>query len=240
MFLGNLTVDEFITRLGIKDIITNEDKNTLNKYRMENASIPFDEKALHIFDIPFAIHISEPIYDNILNMLTKYNNMHNFNEPLQIAKIEETEDQKKRRLEKEAKEIAREEAKNDPNKIWHVQYYCLIPVIVNNKDYYYSCFINVYIKGFYNIPDSVNGNLEIWKDEEGLHGYFILTDENEFIQENKYDYVIGYGFHNLNGDYLATGGEKDIFDRTKFSIADGIDNYRKIVNEHGFRTIYWD
>lgn len=53
MYLGNLTIEEFLKRAGIQDIITEDDKKLLNQYRIDKADVPYNESALHIFDIPF-------------------------------------------------------------------------------------------------------------------------------------------------------------------------------------------
>jgi hypothetical protein len=237
MYLGNLAIEEFLKRAGIQDIITEEDKRLLNQYRNEKADIPYNESALHIFDIPFSIHVSEPIYDTILKMLTKYNSMRAFNEPLQVVKIVETEKHKKIRLKKEAEKSAREEAKNDPNKIWHVRYFCLVPVVSNNKQYLYDCFVNVYVKGFYNIPEEIDGTLTIWKDEEGFNGYFSMND-SEFIKADEYHFVIGNGFCDINGNWLYRDEETMFFEKTSLQIKEGIKNHKNILNNN-VKTVYW-
>ena len=226
--LGNLTIDDFIKRTGYN--ITEEDKAILDKYRQENATISPYSEALHIFDVPFSITISEPIYDTIIKILFKYEDEQSSKEPLKVIKVSETEKEKARRLEKEQFERERQERKDNPNAIWLVKYHMLIPVIGNKKvEVYYGCFVNVYIKGYNNIPDILEGTLTIRKDENGFTGNFNLSMDNEFILPDEYNWVIGTGFTKITGEWLGSI-EEVYFEDTVYSLKDGIMNYRDYHN----------
>ncbi len=236
IFLGDLTVDEFAKRTGFN--ISEEDKATLNKYKCDKATIDYKENQLHIFDIPFAIEISMPIYKEIFSMLNKYNDISSTKEPLRVIEVKETEQQARQRITKEKEKAALEEMKNDVDKIWQVQYYLLVPVTSNCKEYYYSCFINVYIKGFYNIPESVDGTGFISKDEEGLRGHFNLAKTNEFFIDSEYNFVVGYRLCNLSGNSMRKYDEYT-FEETHFNIKECINNYKTITGNSS-KYIFYD
>lgn len=233
--LGNLTIDELIRRTGYD--MSNEDKAILNKYRQDNATIsPYDE-ALHIFDLPFAIYISEPIYDMVFKILCKYNDINSSNEPLQVVKVEETEKQRERRLEEEKYEKEKQERRDNPNSKWLVKYHMLVPIKVNDYDAFYNCFINVYIQGYYNIPNIVDGTLTIRMDEDGFHGTFTLHNNEDYILEDEYKYVIGSGFSKKNGNWVGHIDDA-YFEDTTYSIKSGILNYRDIDYHSSGMEIY--
>lgn len=84
--LGNLTMFQFEDRIGIK--LNDEDKNWLQAHKQDNAQrIGKDE--FHIFDMPFSIIVGSKIKNELVEILTKYNDIHTFDEELQIIESEE-------------------------------------------------------------------------------------------------------------------------------------------------------
>lgn len=238
--LGNLSIDEFLKRTGYN--MSHEDIKILNDHRQDNTNIDFNSDKFHIFDIPFSINVAEPFYDELIKILTKYNDITETKEALQIIKIVESEKEKEKRLKKEKEKREFEELKANPNAIWLIKWHMLVPVKVNNKEIYYWCFINTYTTGRNNIPDIINGHAIISMDEEGIHGYFTLDNpetDNDADPHSEWRYVIGCGFMKLNGNYIGHC-EDATFDTTEFSISECIENYRTIstTNETGREIIF--
>lgn len=237
--LGNLSIEELIRRTGYN--MSNEDIKILKNHRQDNARIDFNSDKFHIFDIPFSIDVAEPFYDELLAIFTKYNDIKETNEPLQIRKVVESEKEKQKRLKKEKEQQEFEELKANPNAIWLVKWHMLVPVKVNGEEVYYWCFINTYTTGRNNIPDIINGHATILLDENGIHGHFILDNpeiDDDADLHKEWRYVIGCGFVKLNGCYIGSC-ENATFETTDFSIKECIENYRKINDTRGIE-IYFD
>ena len=96
IYLGNINIDEFERRTGWS--LTTTDKNWLISHRIDLANVKHNEDSLHIFDIPFSIHVSESIKDRTIKLLNKYNKRNTSKEPLTIVIITETEEEKIKRV----------------------------------------------------------------------------------------------------------------------------------------------
>lgn len=241
--LGNLSIKELEKRTGW--VFSNEDYKWLEDHRQDLANIDSNKEEFHIFDIPFEIMVSALIKTKLIDILTKYNNENTSKEPLQIAVRSETEQEKINRENKEKEEKDRQEKFENPNSIWLVKWHMLVPVkvIYNNKliDLYYNCFINTYITGRNNIPDFIEGNAWIEKNEEGLHGKYNLINPEKDNDDNinlKWNWVVGTGFVDLHGNYVGTG-DTFTFERVDFSINEAIKLYKNI-KDNNYKGIYFD
>lgn len=238
MYLGNLTIDQLEKRSGWT--FSDEDRKWLIDHRQDTAEVKFDSDKFHIFDIPLSIVCSEGIVHKVLDILKKYNDIQLCKEDIQIQCVKETEDEKERRLKKEQAEKERQDRLNNPNSIWLVKYHMLVPVVAENIDTklytFYWCFINVRIKGHSNIPNKVNGYGHIEKDEEGLHGTFVLDEPDLDYLDDDSPYVIGIGLCKSNGE--LTDLKDTTFERTEFSINECIDNFIEIKRDS--KEIHFD
>ena len=149
VYLGNVSINDFERRTGY--VFSDEEKKWLEDHRQDNATISYNSNSFHIFDVPLAIHVSETIYDKLMTILNNQEDILSSIEPIMILNIKETESERIRRELKEKEEAEDKARKENPNALWLVKYYMLVPVMVNNRNLYYDCFINVYIKGYDNI-----------------------------------------------------------------------------------------
>lgn len=85
IYLGNLTINQLEYRCGCK--FEKEDYEWLKEHRQDNADIKVKDK-FHIFDMPFMIQAGEDISNDLINLLTKYNDKKTFNERLQIGVVD--------------------------------------------------------------------------------------------------------------------------------------------------------
>ena len=239
VYFGNVSIEEFIKRTGYD--LSNEDIKILKAHRQDNTSIDINSNNFHIFDMPFHINVSPSFKEQLIDILTKYENVTPSKEPLSISVIEETEKEKEKRIKREQEEKLRKERNENPNSIWNIKWHMLVPVIIDGKEFYYGCFINTYTKGKANIPDTIHGNAYIYKDEEGFHGTFNLTNpeiENDANEHNDWNYVIGLGLYKLNGNYIGSGDYT--FDRVDFSIEECINRRKEIEGVSCGREIHFD
>lgn len=220
MYLGNLSIDEFIRRTGYK--FSDEDYKWLNNHRQNDAHVKFDSNNLHIFDIPFCIHAASNITAKLIEILEKYDKKTPTKEKYSVIKVTETEEQRymREKLDKEIEE--RKSREENPNSIWLVKYHMFIPVNVQGRELYYGCFVNILVKGKDNIPKIIDGRCYISRTTVGFSGKFWLFNEDENINVD-YDGVIGSGLYDLNGNFLNVS--EYTFDEVEFNISDGIKNY---------------
>lgn len=219
VYLGNISINDFEWRTGY--VFSDEEKKWLEDHRQDNATISYNSNSFHIFNIPLAIHVSETIYDKLMTILNKQEDILSSREPIMILSIKETEPERIRRELKEKEEAEDKARKENPNALWLVKYYMLVPVMVNNRRLYYDCFINVYIKGYNNITDYVDGYGWVMRDEIGLHGQFTLNDGTT-------DWVVGCSFYDERGKYI--GSRNWQFERTTFSIREAIERAKQMNN----------
>ena len=230
IYLGNQTISDLERRTDY--VFSSEDRKWLESHRQDEADIKFDSDKFHIFDLPFEIHAAESISDYLLNLLMKYEKVTPSKEQLQFAAVKETEKQKEKRLKKEKENKEWQDKLKNPDSIWNVKWHMLVPVIVNNKEYYYWCFINTYTTGRENIPDIIEGKATIRGDEEGFHGNFTLYNPETDNDANEYDDwndVIGCGYVAKSGSRIGRL-ENLCFDNVEFSIKECIQNYLNFNN----------
>lgn len=228
--LGNLSIDEFIKRTGYD--LSNEDRKLLESHRQDNASINPNSDKFHIFDIPFSITVGEKFSTKLINILQKYENIKKSKEQLYINVAKESDKEKENRLQKEKEELDWQDKLKNPNAIWLVKWHMYVPVIVNNKEYYYWCFINTYTTGRENIPDIIDGKGEISFDENGFTGTFKLYNpetDDDANEHDEWNYVIGCGYVTKSGSYRGRL-ENLHFDNVEFSIKECIQNYLNFNN----------
>lgn len=84
VYFGNVSVDKLEERCGWK--FSEEDKKWLNDHRQTSAN-NIGKNEFHIFDLPFFIQVGEDISDELVEMLTKYNNEKGSEESLRIGVI---------------------------------------------------------------------------------------------------------------------------------------------------------
>ena len=101
VYLGNQTISDLARRTGYN--FSEEDRKWLELHRQDEAKVKFDSDKFHIFDIPFAIHVSSTIGEYLLKLLTRYEEQNPSKESLQFSIIEETEEEKEKRLKREKK-----------------------------------------------------------------------------------------------------------------------------------------
>lgn len=223
--LGNLSIDEFIKRTGYN--LSDEDRKLLESHRQDDASVVSNSDKFHIFDIPFSITVGEKFSTKLINILQKYENIKKSKEQLYINIVKESDKEKELRLQKEKEELDWQDKLKNPNAIWLVKWHMYVPVIVNNKEYYYWCFINTYTTGRENIPNIIDGKGEINLDESGFTGTFNLYDPETADDANEHDewnYVIGCGFVTKSRSYIGKL-ENSHFNNVEFSIKECIQNY---------------
>lgn len=244
MFLGNLSITDLERRTGWT--FSESDKKWLESHRQDNATVKFDSEKFHIFDLPFTITVAEGIKDNLIKMLTKYNDKQASKEAVQIAVVTESDKEKEARLKKEKEEKEWQDKLTNPNSIWLIKWHMLVPVRIKNLetgsecDLYYWCFINTYTTGRDNIPEIVDGTANIFLDEEGFHGTFTLYDDeivNDADNYPEYRFVIGSGFYNRD-NYIGRNHNGIVFENTTFNIKEAINRY-KDVNGH-CREVHFD
>lgn len=231
IYLGNLTIEQFKERTGY--LLTEKDSFWLNDHLQQIADIKYGSEKFHIFDLPFSIHCDETIINDLMSILRKYENQKPALEQLSILPIIETEAEKARRLEKEQDE----ERKANPNSVWNIKWHMC--VLVNNQ-YYYTCFINTYTKGYENIPKIINGTAWIQKDLRGFDGRFELKNPEIDSDANKYpewNYVIGSGFRNLKGDWLGEV-KNPFFEKIAFDIAEAIKTFEQLTGRKSTEIYY--
>jgi hypothetical protein len=85
IYLGNLTVEQLENRCGCK--FEKEDFEWLKGHRQDNAEIKTKDK-FHIFDIPFMIQTGADISNELIRILSKYNNKKPFEDLLQIGIVD--------------------------------------------------------------------------------------------------------------------------------------------------------
>lgn len=233
MFLGNLSIADLERRTGW--IFSESDRKWLESHRQDNATVKFDSEKFHIFDLSFTIVVAEGIKDNLIKMLTKYNDKQVSKEAVQIAVVTESNKEKEARLKKEKEEKEWQDKLNNPNAIWNVKWHMLVPVKAKSietgseRDLYYGCFINTYTTGHNNIPDAVAGVANIYRTEEGLHGNFTLDNpERDSDADTHLDdraFVFGTGFYNMAGNYIGKD-RGTIFENTIFNLREAIELYK--------------
>lgn len=243
--LGNQSINDLERRTGY--VFSDEDRKWLEMHRQDLAEIKFDSDKFHIFDLPFEIHVAEPISEYLLKLLMKYENIQPSKEPLQFAVIKETEAQKQKRLECEKKEKEWQDKLHNPNSVWNIKWHMMIPVKARNihtdsvKDLYYGCFINTYTTGRDNIPNIIDGIINIRLDEEGFHGRFILENPDAVNDADRHygewNWVIGSTFYS-NTDFRLHPNDW-VFDDIQYSIKDGLNNYTNI-NSGSYKEIHFD
>ena len=245
IYLGNQTISDLERRTGY--VFSDEDRKWLESHRQDKADIDYNSDKFHIFDLPFGIHVSHKISDYLVKLLTKYEEIQPSKEQLQIAIVKETDEQREKRLEKERKEKEWQDTLHNPNAVWNIKWYMLVPVNVidietrQESECYYGCFINTYTTGRDNISDIINGYASIMMDEKGLHGDFFLDDEEKDNDANKHsdwNYVIGLGFYRKDGSYIGRV-DNITFEKVPFSIQDGINNWKNI-HSGSYREIHFD
>ena len=147
VYLGNLTVSDLENRTGIE--LSLSDKQWFEDHRQDKATVRSDSECFHIFDIPLMITASPLIYDEIIRRINKYIENNYVKEPIAIAYVKETEDEKIEKVRKKERE-RRAKEKADNSIEWLVKYNIAVPVPDSN--FYISCFINFYVTGYENIP----------------------------------------------------------------------------------------
>ena len=235
IYLGNLTVDQFIQRTGYK--LSNEDRRWLEAHRSNNATIRSDNSAFHIFDLPFSIHVSKNLIDQLMSKLRVYESVQPSNEPLQVVTVNDSAEEQRER-EASAYERKQQELRVNPNNVWNVKWHMMVKV---NDNLFYRCFINTYTKGYMNIPSTIDGSFWIERSSNGLRGTFILEDPESMDDANTnpdWNYVVGIGFYDSSGKKLHS----DItFERIQSSIHDVIELYKQILGYTGSgREIHFD
>lgn len=85
IYLGNLTIEQLESRCGCK--FEKEDFEWLKKHRQEDATIKQKDK-FHIFDMPLMIQTGEDISDELIKILSKYNDKKPFEECLQVGIVD--------------------------------------------------------------------------------------------------------------------------------------------------------
>lgn len=85
IYLGNLTIEQLESRCACK--FENKDFEWLEKHRQNNATVK-EKNKFHIFDIPFMIQTGEDISDELIKILSKYNDKKPFAESLQIGIVD--------------------------------------------------------------------------------------------------------------------------------------------------------
>ena len=230
MKLGNLSIDEFIRRTGYD--ISDEDKKILELHRQDGAYIEPLSNNFHIFDVPFSIDVAKPFSTKLLTILQKYENIATSKEAFTISSVYETEEEKQKRAKREQKDKEWNDKVSNPNSVWNVKWHMCVPVVVDNKELYYRCFINTYTKGKENIPDIIDGKGKISYTEDGFNGFFTLYNPEKDDNANEHsdwNYVIGNGYVTKSGIYK---GKLDnvYFDEVEFSIKDCIENYKQLFN----------
>lgn len=238
VFLGNETISDLERRTGY--VFSDEDRKWLESHRQDKADIEYNSDKFHIFDIPFAIHVAEPISDYLLKLLMKYEEAKPSKEPLQFAIVKETNEQREKRLKKEKEDKEWQDILANPNSIWNVKWHMLVPVLAKNietgstRNLLYWCFINTYTTGRDNIPDIIDGFANIELNDEGLHGVFKLYDNSNSDADEHIDdwnFVIGAGFYSERGNYI--GNIKDVtFENTTFNLKEAINRYNDINNNY--------
>lgn len=233
MFLGNLSISDLERRTGWT--FSESDKKWLESHRQDNATVKFDSERFHIFDLPFTITVAEGIKDNLIKMLTKYNDKQASKDAVQIAVVTETDKEKETRLKKEKEEKEWQDKLNNPKAIWNVKWHMLVPVKAKSietgseRDLYYGCFINTYTTGHNNIPDTIAGVANIYLNEEGLHGNFMLDNsERDSDADDHLDdwaFVIGTGYYSMTGNYLGKD-RGTTFENTLFNLREAIELYK--------------
>lgn len=223
--LGNLSIDEFIKRTGYN--LSDEDRKLLESHRQDNASVVSNSDKFHIFDIPFSITVGEKFSTKLINILQKYENIKKSKEQLYINIVKESDKEKELRLQKEKEELDWQDKLKNPNAIWLVKWHMYVPVIVNNKEYYYWCFINTYTTGRENIPNIIDGKGEINLDERGFTGTFNLYNpetDDDANEHDEWNYIVGCGFVTKSRSYIGKL-ENSYFNNVEFSIKECIQNY---------------
>ena len=132
--LGNTSIHEFIRRTGYD--MSKDDIKILYSHLQQNANIdPMSDK-FHIFDIPFSIVVGSKFKTQLIDILMKYENVKPSKETLSICEATESEKDRERRIKKEKEDLERKERNENPNSIWNVKWHMLVPVVINNKDFY--------------------------------------------------------------------------------------------------------
>ena len=237
--LGNLSINEFIRRTGYN--ISKDDIFLLNSHRQDNATVAPNSDKFHIFDMPFSIVVGENFKTQLINILTKYESISPSKEICQVSISVESEKDRLKREKREQEKKEWEEKLNNPKSIWLVKWNMLVPVKVYDStdktktkhDAYYGCMINTYTTGVENIPDIIDGTINVYKDEEGVDGHFKLNDadKNNDADEFGLNVVVGLGFYTIGGRYIDSI-EYAIFDETNYSIKDGLENWTQIHGDN--------
>lgn len=79
---GNLSVSRLEERIGVT--FSDEDRKYLEDHRTDTAAFTEEDK-LHIFDLPFQVMCGEDIGDEVVNMLTRYNDATPFKKHLMVT-----------------------------------------------------------------------------------------------------------------------------------------------------------
>ena len=226
IYLGNLTVKEFLKRTGYK--MSNEDIVTLEKHRQDLVEIRTDEDKFHIYDIPFTIVVSPLFKDQLLTILMKYEEQSLSKELLNIAIATESKIEKAEKKQKE-RDRQYKEQKENPNNIWNIKWHFLIPI---NNTLYFQGFFNTYTTGYNNIPTTIHGTGWVSKDEEGLHGRFILSNPEKESDADKHldwNYIIGVGYFNKNNNYIGINDIENLtFEKIDFQLNEAIETHEQL------------
>ena len=235
IYLGNLTINQFIQRTGYN--LSDADRRWFEAHRSNNATIRSDGSVFHIFDLPFSIHVSKNLIDQLMSKLMVYENVRPSNEPLQIIPVNDS-DEEKRERDVRAYDLKQQELCTNPNNVWNVKWHMMVKV---NDKLFYGCFINTYTKGYMNIPAMIDGSFWIEKSSDGLRGAFTLEDPESMDDANAHpdwNYVIGTGFYDASGNLLRCD---NTFERIQSSIHDAIELEKQIHGRTGFgREIHFD
>ena len=80
--LGNVSIEDLQKRTGWN--FSKKDYDFLVKYRQDNAQ-NIEKDKFHIFDIPFMVLCGEDIKDDVMELLSKYNDKQTSKEQISIA-----------------------------------------------------------------------------------------------------------------------------------------------------------
>ena len=111
IYLGNLTVADLENRAGIQ--LLSSDRQWFEDHRQDNSTVRSDSESFHIFDIPFMIVSSPLIYNEIIRRIKKYIENNYTNEPITVAYVKETEEEKREKARAKEKERREKEKADD-------------------------------------------------------------------------------------------------------------------------------
>ena len=227
MFFGNLSIKDFERRTGWT--FSDADRKWLESHRQDYADVKFDSGKFHIFDLPFTVSVSAIIKNDLVKILTKYNDKQMSKESIQIAEITETTEEREKRLKQEQLDLEFKDKLENPNSEWIIKWHMFVPIKIHTDEkdleLYYGCFINTFTTGYRNIPvnlpSSIKGKGHMYKDEVGFHGTFKTEDYS--------DYIIGSGFYTKNGTLLYSDFN---FDDIEFDLAEAYELRKNVTGSY--------